>query len=143
MTNFNNEACETRHQHCSHKSTNPLCVLLSILLSFVFFHPSSISDRPCEAAWLRYSLVPRGSGARHPHFATVPSQSLVMATLAPAVVACAHHRPLAQSLSHPIYLTQTRVSRPGPAYLSSAWFILGISSSPVPLHSGNCNKMRG
>lgn len=111
--------------------------------SFVFFHPLSISDCPCEAAWLWYPLLPRGSGARHPHFATVPSQSLVMATLAPAVVACAHRRPLAQSLSHPIYLTQTRVSRPGPAYLSSAWFILGTSSSPVPLHSGICNKMRG
>lgn len=95
------------------------------------------------AAWPWYPLVPPGSGARHPRFATVLSKPLVMATLAPAVVACAHSRPPAQSLSHPIYLTQTGASRPSPAYLSSAWFSLGVSNSPVPLRPGNCNEMRG
>ncbi|KAG8013576.1 Ral GTPase-activating protein subunit alpha-2 [Nibea albiflora] len=66
-----------------------------------------------------------------------------MAALAPAVAACAHSRPPAQSLSRPIYLTQTRASRPSPAYLSSAGFSLGVSNSPVPLHPGNRNEMKG
>ena len=32
---------------------------------------------------------------------------------------------------------------PSPAYLSSAWFSLGVSNSPVPLHLGSGNEMRG
>lgn len=72
-----------------------------------------------------------------------PSKPLVMAALAPAVAACAHGRPPAQSLSRPIYLTQTRASRPSPSYLSSAWYILGGSNSLVSLHPGNQNEMRG
>eukprot|EP00064_Thunnus_orientalis_P007743 superscaffoldBa00000877_g7765 len=66
-----------------------------------------------------------------------------MSALAPAVAACAHSRPPAQSLSRPIYLTQTRASRPSPAYLSSAWFSLGVRNSPVPLHPGSHNETRG
>lgn len=93
------------------------------------------------AAWPWNPLVPLGSGARHPRFATLLSKPLVMAALAPAVAACAHSGRPAQSLSRPIYLTQTRASRPSPAYLSSAWFSIG--SSPVPLHAGSRDEMRG
>lgn len=88
-------------------------------------------------------MVPLGAGARHPSFATVLSKPLVMATLAPAVAACARSRPPAQSLSQPIYLTQTGASRPSPAYLGSAWFSLGVSNGPAPLRPGNCNGLGG
>lgn len=127
-----------------HKCTNSSCCLLSSVNPILCLILPSV--HPCLslwAAWPRYPLVPPGSGARHPCFATVPSKPLVMAALAPAVAACAHSRPPAQSLSRPIYLTQTRASRPSPGYLSSAWFSLGVSNSPVPLHPGNRNEMRG
>lgn len=66
-----------------------------------------------------------------------------MAALAIAVAACAHYRLPAHSLSRPIYLTQTTASRPGPAYLSSAWFSLGVGHSPVPLHPGIKTEVGG
>lgn len=95
------------------------------------------------AAWPCYPLELPGSGARHPSFATVPSKPLVMVALASTVAACAHSRTPAQSLSRPIYLTQTRASRPSPAYLSSSWFSLGVRDRPVPLHPGSHNEMKG
>lgn len=95
------------------------------------------------AAWPCYPLELPGSGARHPSFATLPSKPLVMVALAPTVAACAHSRTLAQSLSRPIYLTQTSASRPSPAYLSSSCFSLGVSNRPVPLHPGSHNEMKG
>lgn len=119
------------------------------LPSCSLFSPSFVPDFPLSipvcpwAAWPASPLVPPGSGACHPAFATVPSKPLVMAALAPAVAACAHSRPLAQSLSRPIYLTQTPAPRPSPAYLSSAWFSLGVSNSPVPLHPGSGNEGEG
>lgn len=70
-----------------------------------------------------------------------PSKPLVMAALAPAVAACAHHRLLAQWLSCPIYLTQTSASPPSPAYLSLAWFVLGVRFSLVSLYPGSQNEM--
>lgn len=83
-----------------------------------------------------------GSGACHPLFSTLLSKSLVMAYLAPAVVACAHSRPPAQSLSCPIYLTQTRAFQPCPAYLSAGWLSVGLSTDFRPLLPGNQNASR-
>lgn len=120
-------ACGTEQQYThSYEYSNTSC----FLLSFVLFYPLSISGSLSEmlghgTLWCLLAQVPS-----HPRFATVLSKPLVMATLAPAVVACAHSRPPSQSLSHPIYLTQTRASRPSPAYLSSAWFSLGVRKQP-------------
>lgn len=83
-----------------------------------------------------------GSGACHPHFSTLLSKPLVMAYLAPAVAACAHSRPPAQSLSCPIYLTQTRAFQPCPAYLSAGWLSFGLSTNLKPLPPGNQKASR-
>lgn len=83
-----------------------------------------------------------GSGVCLPLFSTLLSKPLVMAYLAPAVAACAHSRPPAQSLSCPIYLTQTRASQPCPAYLSAGWLSVGLNTDLRPLLSGNQNASR-
>jgi len=100
--------------------------------------PRSSSVGPCEqlghrTLWCLPAQVPVTPAL--PRF----PQSHWSWLLAPAVAACAHSRPPAQSLSRPIYLTQTGDSRPSPAYLGSAWFSLGFRNSPVPLHPGSCN----
>lgn len=114
---------------------------LYFLLSCLLFCPLSVSDSQQlghRTLWCVPAQVPV-----IPALLRFPSKPLVMAALAPAVAACAHSRPPAHSLSRPIYLTQTRASQPSPAYLSSAWYSLGVSSGPVSLHPGNHNETRG
>lgn len=106
------------------------------------FCPLSISACPFEQLGYCIPWCVPAQVLVTPALPRFPSEPLVMASLAPAVAACAHRRHPAQWLSHPIYLTQTRSSRPSPVYLSSAWFSLGVSNSPVPLHPGSHHEMR-
>lgn len=91
------------------------------------------------------TAAPRRAPAQVPVASTLPrfpSKPLVMAALALAVAACAHSGPPSQSLSGRICPTQTRGSRPSPAYLGSALFRPGCGASPVPLHPGTCSERR-
>lgn len=103
-----------------------------------------VCDLPGSLSVLVNSLFPlhscvSGSGACHPLFSTLLSKPLVMAYLAPAVAACAHSRPPAQSLSCPIYLTQTRASQPvQPISVQAGW---ALASAPTSGHSSLAIQM--
>lgn len=102
-------------------------VILSV--DFDLFHVVCIAVCHCELLGHRTLWCVPAQVPVIPALPWFPSKPLVMAALALAVAACAHIRPLAQSLSRPIYLTQTSAFRPSPAYLSSAWYSLGFSNS--------------
>lgn len=127
--------------NCQRKSSS-YSLFSSFTLSFVLFCPLSISVFHSEqlvrcTLWCVPAQVPV-----IPALPRFPSKQLVMAALAPAVAACAHCRPPAQLVSLPIYLTQTRASRPSPISAQPGTS-LGVSNSPVSLHPGNHNEMRG
>lgn len=126
----------------------PSCFLSSSVIlfhhSFVFFHSLALSDCACETLghgnlWSLPAQVPVTPALpqfSQSHWSWLPWPPLWwhVSTAGPP----------AQSLSHPIYLTQTTDhSQPSPAYLGSAWFSVGIANILVPLQPGNSNETWG